>query len=163
MKFELGSEVFELLPGKDSNTWTYSLTDLTGTVDARQVEAGTYSILLNGRSYEVRTGSAAEGRTWVEVAGRRRELDLRDPRNSRGAGASAQRAGQATLKAPMPGKVVRILVAEGATVEAGQGLAVVEAMKMQNEMKAPRAGVVKSIKTREGASVAAGEALLVIE
>ena len=63
----------------------------------------------------------------------------------------------------MPGKVVRILVAEGDIVEAGQGLAVVEAMKMQNEMKAPRAGVVKSIKAREGATVSAGEALMVIE
>ncbi len=163
MKFELGSKVLELLPGTDSHTWTYSLGGNTGTVNAQLVEAGTYSILLNGKSYEVRTGKATEGRTWVEVAGRRRELDLRDPRNSRGGGPAAQRAGQATLKAPMPGKVVRILVAEGDTVEAGQGLAVVEAMKMQNEMKAPRAGVVKSIKTREGASVAAGEALLVIE
>lgn len=163
MKLELGSEVLELLAGADSNTWTYTLGGGTGTVDARQVEPGTYSILLNGHSYEVRTGKAAEGRTWVEVAGRRQEIELHDPRSNRGTKASGQRAGQATLKAPMPGKVVRLLVSEGDTVEAGQGLAVVEAMKMQNEMKAPRAGVVKSIKTFEGASVGAGEALLVIE
>jgi len=56
-----------------------------------------------------------------------------------------------------------MLVREGEAVEAGQGVVVVEAMKMQNEMKAPRAGVVKSIQTKEGSTVAAGEALLVIE
>ena len=64
---------------------------------------------------------------------------------------------------PMPGKVVRVLVAAGDMVEAGQGILVVEAMKMQNEMKASRAGRVAAMHTREGATVAAGEALATIE
>ena len=67
------------------------------------------------------------------------------------------------MTAPMPGKIVRLLVAEGQTVEAGQGLLVVEAMKMQNEMKAPKAGHVVSLTAREGATVAAGEVLAAIE
>lgn len=163
MKYEFRGEILELTPHTDHASWTYSLGQQTGVVSAIEVEPGTYSILIGGHSYEVRTGPLPEGQTWVDVAGRRQHLDLRDPRNGRPGSGTASRSGQATLKAPMPGKVVRILVAEGDIVEAGQGLAVVEAMKMQNEMKAPRAGVVKSIKAREGATVAAGEALMVIE
>jgi biotin carboxyl carrier protein len=63
----------------------------------------------------------------------------------------------------MPGKVVRVLVAPGDAVEAGQGLLVVEAMKMQNEMKAVRAGRVLTVHTKEGATVAAGEVLATVE
>ena len=63
----------------------------------------------------------------------------------------------------MPGKIVRLLVVEGDTVESGQGLLVMEAMKMQNEMKAPKAGRVVSISAREGATVAAGDVLAAIE
>ena len=63
----------------------------------------------------------------------------------------------------MPGKVVRVLVAPGDAVEAGQGLIVVEAMKMQNEMKASRAGRVAAVPAKEGATVAAGDVLATIE
>jgi len=63
----------------------------------------------------------------------------------------------------MPGKIVRILVAEGEEVRHGQGIIVVEAMKMQNEMKSPKDGVVKSIKVEDGVNVQAGELLVVIE
>ena len=163
MKYEFRGEILELTPHTDHASWTYSLGSETGIVSAIEVEPGTYSIVIHGHSYEVRTGPLPEGQTWVDVAGRRHQLELRDPRNGRPGSGAASRGGPATLKAPMPGKVVRILVAEGDIVEAGQGLAVVEAMKMQNEMKAPRAGVVKSIKAREGATVTAGEALMVIE
>jgi len=63
----------------------------------------------------------------------------------------------------MPGKVVRLLAAEGQQVQAGQGLLVIEAMKMQNEIKAPRAGRVVSLSVGEGATVTAGQALAVLE
>ena len=63
----------------------------------------------------------------------------------------------------MPGKVVRVLVEPGDSVEAGQGLVVVEAMKMQNEMKSPKAGRVVEVRTRVDAAVVAGEALIVVE
>jgi biotin carboxyl carrier protein len=63
----------------------------------------------------------------------------------------------------MPGKVVRVLVIEGQEIEPGQGLIIVEAMKMQNEMKASKAGRVVEIKTRDGATVSAGEVLAIIE
>lgn len=169
MKFQLGENLFELMPAESPGHWTYSQQGPRGRlgdariVDVREVEPGIYSILCEGRSYEVHAGLAPESLTWAAVDGRRYELDLRDPRDRRAGSGGGARTGEATLKAPMPGKVVRMLVAEGERVEAGQGLAVVEAMKMQNEMKAPRAGVVKSVKAKEGSTVAAGEVLLVIE
>ena len=163
MKYAVFNRLLELLPGAAPGEWTYSLHGQSGTVNAIEVEPGTFSILANGSIYEVRTGPLPDGLTWVDIHGHRQQLDLRDPRNGRAGGGAAGRSGQATLKAPMPGKVVRILVAVGDTVEAGQGVVVVEAMKMQNEMKAPRAGVVQAIETSEGSTVAAGEALLVID
>jgi len=71
--------------------------------------------------------------------------------------------GPVEVRAQMPGKVIKVLVAPGDTVEAGQGLVVVEAMKMQNEMKAPKGGKVARLHAREGATVIAGEPLVVVE
>jgi pyruvate carboxylase subunit B len=67
------------------------------------------------------------------------------------------------IKAPMPGKVVRILAPTGAQVEIGQSVVVIEAMKMQNELKAPKTGVVRKISVAEGAAVEAGQALAEVE
>ena len=124
------------------------------------VEPGVYSILLEGRVYEASMDRAGQTLV-VTVEGERFEVEVRDPRGwSRKSVVGSQ--GAAALSAPMPGKVVRVLVAAGDVVEAGQGLLVVEAMKMQNEIKAPRAGQVISLTAREGATVAAGEPLATI-
>ena len=98
----------------------------------------------------------------VVIDGFRFEIDVRDPRRFRRSAGGRGGEGVQTIVAPMPGKVVRVLVAPGDSVEAGQGLMVVEAMKMQNEMKAARAGSVLSVSAREGATVAAGEVLATI-
>jgi len=122
---------------------------------------GVYSILLNGRSYDVQVERAPH-HLIVVIEGQRFEIEVRDPR--RWSARSGGRAGESveTIAAPMPGKVVRVLVATGDAVEAGQGILVVEAMKMQNEMKAGRAGRVLTLTAREGATVAAGESLATI-
>jgi biotin carboxyl carrier protein len=126
------------------------------------VEPGVYSVLLDGRSYEARV-EQSDGFVIVFIDGHRFEVETRDPRRwSRQAGRAGV-AGRSSVMAPMPGKIVRLLVAEGDTVAAGQGLLVVEAMKMQNEMKAPHAGRVVTLAAREGATVAAGQVLAVIE
>ena len=117
-----------------------------------------YSVLLDGRSYEARVEETSEGLT-VFVEGRRFSVEISDPRSWSRKAAAGRGEGVQTISAPMPGKVVRILVAAGDTVEAGQGLMVVEAMKMQNEMKAPRAGTVLTLAASEGATVVAGETL----
>lgn len=121
-------------------------------------EEGVYSVLWNGRVYEARVEGAA-----VVVNGVRFEIEVRDPRRWSRSGGAAGLDGRQHLVAPMPGRVVRVLAAPGDRVQAGQGILVVEAMKMQNEMKAARAGTVASISAREGAPVAQGEVLAVIE
>ena len=139
-----------------------TLADLAEGTSIEEVEPGLYSILKNGLSYQVRVVKHRDAYK-VEVDGRPATVTLRDPRallNRRAAGTGS---GLQSIAAPMPGKIVRVLVAVGDTVEAGQGLIVVEAMKMQNEMKAPRSGVIVEVKVAPGATVTAGDALVVIE
>jgi len=125
-------------------------------------EPGVYTVLMDGHSYEPRVEVTPAG-VVVVLDGFRFEVDVRDPRrlSRRQSGRGAE--GVQTVAAPMPGKVVRVLVAPGDAVEAGQGLVVVEAMKMQNEMKAARAGRVLTVAVKEGATVTAGEVLVTIE
>ena len=97
------------------------------------------------------------------VNGRSFAVEVFDPREMRARKSAGAGEGRQNIAAMMPGKVVRVLVAQGDEVEAGQGLIVVEAMKMQNEMKSPKAGRVIEVKTKPDATVAAGEVLMVIE
>jgi len=132
------------------------------TVSVLEVESGFYSVLMGSRSFEARIERA--GDAWAVTIGRRRFLiEVTDPRRRVHRLGAAAGEGRQPIVSPMPGKVVRILVAEGDRVEAGQGIAVVEAMKMQNELKAPRGGRIASLSTSEGATVAAGEVLAVVE
>ena len=136
---------------------SYRLAEGSGTVSIIEVEPGVYSVLKDGVSYEVR----AENGT-VSIAGHRFNVEVDDPRARKKGAGSAAAAGQQTLRAAMPGKVVRVLVSAGDEVTAGQGIVVVEAMKMQNEIKSPVAGSVLSVAVREGAAVAGGDTIAVI-
>ncbi len=120
---------------------------------------GIFSILIEGRSYQATI--LAPGT--IQVNNHIFNVEIFDPRELGARSNTAASHGRQNIAAPMPGKVVRLLVAAGDTVEPGQGLIVVEAMKMQNEMKSPKAGTVVEIKTKDGATVAAGEILIVIE
>lgn len=131
-----------------------------------ETEPGVYSVVVDGASYEVRVApgnSGHGGAGQVTVGQRRFDFEVDDPRQWKRSDAAAGGRGHASIVAPMPGKVVRILVAVGDAVEAGQGVVVVEAMKMQNEMKAPRAGQVSAIPVKENDSVVAGATLAVID
>lgn len=129
---------------------------------AKQVEPGVYSVLLGGVSYEVRVIERARVLS-VELAGRRFAVDVNDPRDTSRASRTSLGAGRQNISAPMPGKVVRVLVNVNDSVDAGQGLIVVEAMKMQNELKASHAGRVVEIRARAGETVGAGDTLVVLE
>jgi biotin carboxyl carrier protein len=129
--------------------------------DVEIAEPCVYSVLMDGRSYDARVEDAADGLV-VVIDGYRFEVEVRDPRRLSRRTGSRGGEGVQTIAAPMPGKVVRVLVQAGDAVEAGQGLLVVEAMKMQNEMKAARAGTVMSLSAKEGSTVAAGEVLATI-
>lgn len=119
---------------------------------------GSFSVLIGERSYEVAVSGSE-----IQVNGRAFRVEVFDPRAMRSRGQAGAGEGRIEIAAMMPGKVVRVLVTEGDEVEAGAGLVVVEAMKMQNEMKSPKAGRVVTVKTKADATVAAGEVLLVIE
>ncbi len=126
--------------------------------DLIEVEPGLFSGIHNGRVFEVRV----EGDR-VTVNGRRATVEIEDPRQFRKGAVAANGAGRAVLRATMPGKVVRLLVNVGDAIEAGQGVLIVEAMKMQNEVKSPRAGTVTQIKVAAEQTVNAGAELAVIE
>jgi biotin carboxyl carrier protein len=138
-------------------------------LEVRELTDGVY-LLLNGtdvyegrvenKDVSARSGSSLQ----VVLRGLVHQVTIIDPKRLRGGQSSSGHGhGSAEVVSPMPGKVVRVLVKAGAQVEAGAGIVVVEAMKMQNELKSPKAGVVVSINAEAGATVNAGEVLAVIE
>ena len=141
----------------------YRLDGRQLNVDAVEAGRDVLSIVLEGRAWEVkreRVGSEL----YLVIAGDRYAAEVRDPRSLRArkpAGAGLE--GPKKLVSPMAGKVIRVLVQQGAEVEAGRGVVVVEAMKMQNEIRSPKKGIVRKILAAEGATVNAGEALAIVE
>jgi len=145
-------------------------TDWQCRLDGRNVEMNAVlarrdvlSILIDGKAYEVkREHTASDMHLWVGSV--RYLAELRDPRSLRGRkGAGADDKGPKKILAPMPGKVVRMLVSQGQPVEAGQSILVVEAMKMQNEIKSPKKGTLQKIVAIEGGNVNAGDVLAIVE
>jgi biotin carboxyl carrier protein len=133
-------------------------------LEARAVGEGEYLLTRDGRVYECRVGAESRGRLSVALGACEYDVTLADTKHLRGSRAVAgQEGGRAQVTAPMPGKVVRVLVSKGQEVEAGAGLVVVEAMKMQNELKSPKSGTVSELRVEPGATVNAGEVLAVIE
>lgn len=163
VEVQIDGVVSQLELASENNSCRFRLGDQAEMVaDVQQPEPGVYSILLDGRSYEARV--EAGNACWIVfIDGHRFEVVVRDPRRwSRRSGATGAE-GRQNVTAPMPGKVVRVLVSRGDPVVPGQGLVVVEAMKMQNEMKAAKPGRVVALPVREGATVGAGEVLATIE
>lgn len=127
--------------------------------DAVEVATGTYSILVGGHSYEVRV-EPAHGGLRAHVGVQEFAVAIEDPRAWRKRrGGALEAEGRQEVAAPMPGKVVRVLAKQGDDVEAGQGLFVVEAMKMQNEIRSPKKGKLEKMLVTEGQVVNAGEPL----
>jgi biotin carboxyl carrier protein len=159
----LSGEVHKVELARNANGWLCKLNGRDFPVDAISPRNGALSILIDGKSYEVRQETTATANN-VVVGGRRFEAQVRDPRSLRSRrNAGATDEGIKKVIAPMPGKIVRILAPTGTEVEAGQGVIVIEAMKMQNEMKSPKKGRVKKINAAEGAPVEAGQVLAEIE
>jgi len=148
--------------GAESRYRLRGALDSSGEASVCEVMPGVFSVLLGYRSFTVALCPSA-GRLEAVSAGVRRFIHVSDLRDRSRTEAKPNPAEPAEIRAQMPGKVIRVLITSGANVQAGQGLIVVEAMKMQNEMKAPKTGVVSRIDAREGSTVAAGELLLVIE
>jgi biotin carboxyl carrier protein len=138
-------------------------------IDVRELAYGKYLLKRGSQVYKCRVegkhGQLFSGGSFaVVLRGQNYDVTVIDPKRLRSGQSSAtHQTGAAEIASPMPGKIVRVLVERGAHVQAGAGVIVVEAMKMQNEMKSPKTGVVISINTEAGATVNAGDILAVIE
>jgi biotin carboxyl carrier protein len=132
-------------------------------IDAVSLEDGSVSLLLDGRSYALEFEQRGD-RLGVLVRDSVCEVEVLDERHlrMRAAGGRILDAGPQEVVAPMPGKIVRVLVAPGDHVVEGQGLLVMEAMKMENELRATRAGLIREVDVVEGAAVDAGARLCVV-
>ena len=165
LRIELDGEMYTLHVQKNGTTSDYSLSGVihaSGTASVVETAAGVYSVVLQNRSFTVHVAPNSENiELWV--GSRRFTLSIQNARDRVSAAKKASAAGPREIRAQMPGKVIKLLAALGDNVQAGQGLIVVEAMKMQNEMKSPKDGIVSRIAIQEGATVAAGETLIVVE
>jgi biotin carboxyl carrier protein len=148
---------------KEDSRWRCVLDGEPIDVDAVIARQNVMSVIIGGQAFEVkRERTATDMHLWVKSA--RFAVDVRDPRSLRsrrtkGIGVE----GPQKLLAPMPGKIVRVISAAGTEVDAGHGVLVIEAMKMQNELKSPKKGTVKQILVAEGQSVSAGDVLAIVE
>jgi biotin carboxyl carrier protein len=166
LKAQLSGKDHEVSLHLENNRASVEVDERKYEIEVRQLAYGEYLIIADSSVYKCRVGKKRDSRTAFEVVVRGKSYDvtLIDPKRLRSAQTSgAHDQGAAQIVSPMPGKIVRVLVETGTQVEAGAGIVVVEAMKMQNEMKAPKAGVVTSINTEVGTTVNAGDVLAVIE
>jgi biotin carboxyl carrier protein len=144
-------------------TWDCRLDGRPIEIDAVLTRPDVLSVISGGKAYEIRRErNGSDTHLWVGIA--RHAVSIRDPRSLHGRSEGAgDEKGPRKLLAPMPGRIVRLLVEVNSEVEVGQGIVVVEAMKMQNEIKSPKKGVVKKLAATPGANVNAGDVLAIVE
>lgn len=142
--------------------WSCELDGREIEVDAVLARPNVLSLRIGNKAYEVKCERVASD-VHIWVGSRRFAPEVRDPRSLRSRSRSVDDHGPRKLTAPMPGKVVRILLEQGSEVEVGAGILVVEAMKMQNEVKSPKKGTIQKILVTTGAAVNAGDVLAIVE
>jgi biotin carboxyl carrier protein len=156
------TRVVELSRADDA--WKISLDGKEVEASVAEVAPNTFSVLLNGESHQIRIAPRADGTLTLHTGLAEYRAEVSDPRMWRGRRHGALEVeGRQQITAPMPGKVVRVLVSEGDAVAAGQGLLVVEAMKMQNEIHSPKSGRVEKLFAKENQAVNAGDVLAWVE
>jgi len=147
---------------RTDGNWSCRVDGREIEVDAVLARPDVLSLRIGSQAYEVKCERVA-GEMHLWVGSQRFAAEIRDPRSLRGRVRTADDHGPKKLTAPMPGKIVRILLKEGAEVDAGAGVLVVEAMKMQNEIKSPKKGTIQKILVGAGAAVNAGDVLAIVE
>ena len=146
-----------------SKGWQAALDGESIAANVVEVAPNTFSVLLGGHSHEICATPSTDGKLNLQTGRFEFAAEVIDPRSWRGRHhGSAVAEGRQQIVAPMPGKVLRLLVKSGDPVEAGQGLLVVEAMKMQNEIRSPKSGTVERVLVAEGQAVNAGELLCIV-
>lgn len=166
LKAELAGDDHQISIQRRESTVIAEVDDRRYELEVRDLGDSEYLLIDGNTIYNYRVENSLNHPHEIEVSmrGFSYPIKLTDPKRLRSAQSGAQQdKGAAQIVAPMPGKVVRVLVEAGVQVEAGAGILVVEAMKMQNEMKAPKAGQVVSIHAQAGSTVNAGDVLAIIE
>jgi biotin carboxyl carrier protein len=163
---ELNHEKHDIEIKRDGDKIYAEIDGRSYELEASEPEPNVYLLKNEGKIYEIFVSprSNLSEPFHVRVKSSEFEVNIIDPKRLRSASAGAEHGeGLAEIKTAMPGKVVRVLVEQGAEIKTGEGVIVVEAMKMQNEIKSPKDGVVKEIRFAEGATVNAGDILAIIE
>lgn len=161
LEIEIGgrTRAVEYTPGEDSAV----VDGVPAEIEARMLRPGVLSLIVDGRAWRVVLEEDANEPA-IHVAGERIPYRVDDPRSLKARRARAGGVdGPKTIKASMPGRVVRVMAARGDMVAAHQGVVVIEAMKMQNELKSPKDGKVAELRVAPGDTVSAGDVLAVIE
>jgi biotin carboxyl carrier protein len=163
---EVGGDIHEVEIHRDGDRLRASIDGEPFDAEISQPEPNVFLFKQNGRIIEAFVDPAARKdhgkRIWIK--GREHSVRVIDPKRLRGSQTGADHDhGIAEIRAAMPGKVVRVLLNAGASVEKGDGVLVVEAMKMQNELKSPKRGILKSIKVSDGDTVSTVDVLAAIE
>jgi biotin carboxyl carrier protein len=152
----------EIVPGDAAGRWSIRIDGTAMEADACLLRPGVLSLLVGGRAYRIVLDNGLDNPA-LHAGERRIAWQADDPRSFRRRRRHEGAEGPITLRASMPGRVVRVLMDRGAHVAAHQGIVVIEAMKMQNELKSPREGRVAELRVAPGDTVASGEVLAVIE
>ncbi|HSY02776.1 MAG TPA: biotin/lipoyl-containing protein [Acidobacteriaceae bacterium] len=175
MKFDLEidgqTRKVDISPSATSGQWQMQIDGEPVEADACLLRPGVLSLLVHGQSHRVvldadLANASANGDSAdpaLHLGAHRIEWRAEDPRSFRRRRRHAGTDGPITLKASMPGRVVRILVAKGDTVAAHQSVLVLEAMKMQNELKSPKEGRVIDLRVAPGDTVSSGQPLAIVE
>jgi biotin carboxyl carrier protein len=165
LQAQIGDTLHAIEIKRDGETVFAKVDEREYELEASEPEPNVFLLKYAGKVHEFYVAPAALGSPQI-ISSRHAdvEVSLIDPKRLRGSGiAGASADGLAEIKTMMPGKVVRLIAGVGDSVEKGDAVMVVEAMKMQNDLKAPKAGLVKEIRVSEGSTVSAGDVLAVIE
>lgn len=161
---KVGNSVYPVSYVKEGDRLKISIAGREYLVDAVTPSANSLSLLINNQSYDVIADGGQESFSIV-IEGETFQVDFFDPRTRRPLASleHARQAGKQTILAPMAGQIIKVSVNKGDLVKDGEGLVVLEAMKMENELKSRGAGEVREIFVSNGDVVAPGQQLLFIE
>ncbi len=169
MKFEVelttpsGKKMYTVELARSEKGYSVSLDGHPVSADVVQIAPYVLSVLLGAQSFELHVTPVENGTLTLQYGPHEFSAQVDDQRAWKGRKNSAvEMEGQQQIVSPMPGKVIRVLVEAGDVVEAGQGLLVIEAMKMQNEIRSPKNGKVERMLAEEGQTVTAGKLLAVV-
>lgn len=162
---ELSGGKHEVEIKRDGKSLTAEIDGRVYEIEASEPEPNVYLFKHANKIYQIFVSprEKPDAPFAVNLGSQHYEIKIFDTKRLRGSGSGGQIEGSSEIKTAMPGKVVRVLAEAGAEIKQGEGVIIVEAMKMQNEMKSPKDGIVKEIRCAEGATVNAGDVLAVIE